>query len=309
MAIDQRKSLRRMMAAAAGVDETSVSDDRLVEFKCAVVGALSPYASAVLIDPEVGLGAFGARDAACGLLTTYEMDGYDNPRPHRMLALMAEFSVRRLRDLGSDGIKILLSYTPDDDAKWNDRKLALIERIGAECEALQMPFFLEPVGYDAQGGDSASIEYARRKPEIVLESMRELSKDIYQVDVLKVEFPVNIAYVEGSSGCRGQSAYSRAEALAWFRRVDAAAKRPYIYLSAGVTSLEFRESLQLAAEAGSRFCGVLCGRATWQDGVAVYARDGRGALDRWLETEGVANIRAVNECLRPAASLTDWGCD
>jgi len=306
LAIDQRKSLRMMIAAAAGVETEAISDAQVLEFKSAVTRALTPHASAVLIDSEFGFDAFAERDPTCGLLTTYEMDGYENPRPHRMLALMPELSVRRLRDMGSDGIKILLSYTPYDDKEWNDHKLAMIERIGAECEALDMPFFLEPVGYDVSSADVKGFEYAKRKPEIVLRTIDELSKDIYNVDVLKVEFPVNAAYVEGSSVYAGQTAYSREEALEWYRRVDTAAQRPYIYLSAGVSAPQFREQLRLSAEADSRFSGVLCGRATWQDGVPVYARHGGEALERWLSEEGVANIQAVNDCLKSARPWFEW---
>lgn len=295
MAIDQRKSLRMMIAAAAGVATEAITDAQLLEFKSAVVRVLTPHASAVLIDSEFGLGAFSERAPSCGLLSTYEMDGYENPRPHRMLALMPELSVRRMRDMGSDGVKILLSYTPYDDAEWNDHKLAMIERIGAECAALDMPFFLEPVGYDVDGLDVKGLEYAKRKPEIVLRTMEELSKDVYQVDILKVEFPVNSAYLG--------EAYSRDEALEWYRRVDAAARRPYIYLSAGVSAPQFREQLNLASAAGARYSGVLCGRATWQDGVPVYAKQGRKALEDWLTVEGARNINAVNECLR---SATPW---
>ena len=203
--------------------------------------------------------------------------------------------------MGAHGIKILLSYTPFADETSNDEKKALIERIGHECDALDMPFFLEPVGYDPAGGDMKGFEYARRKPEIAIRSMEEFSKDVYKVDVLKVEFPVNAVFVEGSGAYAGRTAYTRAQALEYFREADRAASRPYIYLSAGVSADVFTESLRLAAEAGSRFSGVLCGRATWQDGVGVFARNGRAALDRWLETEGVRNITAVNECLRAAA--------
>jgi tagatose 1,6-diphosphate aldolase len=306
LAIDQRKSLRMMIAAAAGVETEAISDSQVLEFKSAVTRILSPHASAVLIDSEFGFGAFAERDPSCGLLTTYEMDGYENPRPHRMLALMPDLSVRRLRDMGSDGVKILLSYTPYDDSDWNDHKLAMIERIGAECEALEMPFFLEPVGYDVSGSDVKSFEYAKRKPEIVLRTIEELSKDVYKVDVLKVEFPVNAAYVDGSSVYAGQAAYTRDEALEWYRRVDTAAQRPYIYLSAGVSAPHFREQLRLSAEADSRFSGVLCGRATWQDGVPLYAKQGGEALERWLSEEGVANIRAVNDCLRFASPWYAW---
>ena len=302
MAIDQRKSLRMMIAGAAGLATEAISDAQVLDFKSAVVRVLSPYASAVLIDSEFGFGAFGERAASCGLLTTYEMDGYENPRPHRMLALMPELSVRRMRDMGSDGIKILLSYTPYDDQVWNDHKLAMIERIGAECEALDMPFFLEPVGYDVNGLDVKGLEYPKRKPEIVLRTMEELSKDVYKVDVLKVEFPVNAAYVD-------RGAYSRKEALDWYRRVDAAAGRPYIYLSAGVSAEQFREQLALASESCAKYSGVLCGRATWQHGAPAYAREGaRGtggvaAQGRSSEYPGGKRIFTVRYFVAKPASV------
>lgn len=88
--------------------------------------------------------------------------------------------------------------------------------------------------------------------------------------------------------------------------MDDAARCPYIYLSAGVSAPQFREQLRLAAEAEARFSGVLCGRATWQDGVPVYAREGREALQRWLGSEGKKNIQAVNECLASAKSWETW---
>ena len=64
-----------------------------------------------------------------------------------------------------------------------------------------------------------------------------------------------------------------------FRDAAAAASKPFIYLSAGVSDAVFRESLELATEAGTTFSGVLCGRATWQEGVPVYAKEGQAALE------------------------------
>lgn len=284
-----------MIAGAAGVAANEVSDERLCEFKSAVVDVLTPYATAVLLDPEYGLEASRLRAPGCGLLLAYEADGYDNPRPHRMLALTPDFPVDRLRALGAHGIKILLSYTPFEDAAANALKCELVERIGRECEALDMPFFLEPVGYDPGGLDVSGFEYAIKKPEIVARSIKEFSKDRYKVDILKVEFPVNTALV-------GQ-AYTREAALDHFRRADAAAGRPYIYLSAGVSRAQFTASLELALEAGARFSGVLCGRATWQDGVPVYAGEGATGLRRWLRDDGIRNIEGINQYLRHA---TPW---
>jgi tagatose 1,6-diphosphate aldolase len=294
LAIDQRKSMRRMIADAAGKPIEQITDAHLIEFKSAVTQALTPHASAVLLDPEYGIEAASKRAPGCGLLIAYEMDGYENPRPHKMLALRPELSVSRIRDLGADGVKILLTYTPFEDQAANDAKHALIERIGAECEALDMPFFLEPVGYDTQGADPKSCEYARLKPEIVIGSMEEFSKPVYKVDILKVEFPVNAAYVD--------AAYTRLEALDIFRRADKSTNLPYIYLSAGVSMEQFKAQLNLAAESGACYCGVLCGRATWQEGAAAYARGGLSALSEWLTNEGVPKMKALNQCLKPARS-------
>lgn len=297
LAVDQRKSLRMMIAAAAGVPLEQISDSQLGDFKRTVVQELSTYASAVLIDPEFGQPALGQQAEGCGLLLTYEMDGYENPRPNLMLALMPEWSVRRLAEAGADGIKILLSWNPFDEAGPNDAKRVMIERIGAECHANALPFFLEPVGYDPAGRlDPKSLEYARLKPEIVIRTMQEFSDRRYHVDVLKVEFPVNVTHLG--------AAYSHDEALSFYREADRASRGiPYIYLSAGVSADDFRHALRLAAESGARFSGVLCGRATWQGGVPAFATGGAAALQAWLREDGVRNIQAVNECL---ASATPW---
>src|SRR5439155_20486943 len=121
--------------------------------------------------------------------------------------------------------------------------------------------------------------------EIVTGSMAEFTKDKYGVDVMKVEVPVNMKFVEGSKSYAGQKAYSRQEAMEHFRKAAAVATRPFIYLSAGVSNAEFNEGLALAAESGVQFNGVLCGRATWKDGIPVHAKQGAKAFEQWLQTE------------------------
>ena len=86
------------------------------------------------------------------------------------------------------------------------------------------------------------------------------------------------------------------------REAAAVATKPFIYLSAGVSNSEFTESLELAAEAGVKFNGVLCGRATWKDGIPVYAKHGPEAFRKWLQDEGVKNINNVNQRLKAATS-------
>jgi tagatose 1,6-diphosphate aldolase len=271
----------------------------LEEFKTIVARVLTPHASAILLDPEYGLPAAKARSKNAGLLLAYENSGYDNTRPGRLPDLLDIWSVRRLAAAGADCVKILLYYTPFDPAEINDIKHAWVERIGAECVAVDIPFFLEFVGYE-EGKDEKTIEYARKKPEIVTHSMEEFSKPQYAVDVLKVEVPVNMAYVAGSKACKGETAYSRDQAKDLFRKAAAVAKKPFIYLSAGVSNEVFNESLELAAESGTNFSGVLCGRATWKDGIPVYAKQGPKALEDWLNDQGVKNIKNVNERLKAA---------
>jgi tagatose 1,6-diphosphate aldolase len=299
-AMDQRGSLQKSIAAAKGIDKKEVTPEMMAEFKTAVAKVLTPYASAILLDPEFGLEAAKVRAKNCGLLLAYEKSGYDNTQPGRLPDLLPHVSVKRIADWGANAVKILMYYTPFEDARINDIKHAFIERVGAECLAYEIPFFLEFVGYDPKGGDEKSFEYAKIKPEVVARSMEEFSKLHYHVDVLKVEIPVNTEYVEGTAVYKGQKAYSKAEALEHYRRAAAAASKPFIYLSAGVSNQQFVESLHLAAEAGVDFSGVLCGRATWKDGIPVYAQKGVKALEDWLAKDGVRNINAVNEAIQAA---------
>ncbi len=299
-AMDQRGSLQKSLASARGVDSKSITPEMMSEFKVIVSKVLTPYASAILLDPEFGLDAAHARSKNAGLLLAYELSGYDNTQPGRLPDLLPHVSAKRIVDWGADAVKILIYYSPHEDAGINDIKHAFIERIGAECETLEIPFFLEFVGYDPKGGDEKGLEYAKAKPEIVKASMKEFSLPQYRVDVLKVEVPINPEFVEGSGVFKGQKAYSRAEAMTHFREAAAIATKPFIYLSAGVSNATFTESLGLAAEAGTDYSGVLCGRATWKEGIPVYAKQGAKGLEEWLQREGVKNINAVNDAIRTA---------
>ena len=302
-AMDQRGSLQKSIATAKGISPKEVTQQMMEEFKTAVSKVLTPHASAILLDPEYGLPAAAARSKNAGLLLAYEETGYDNTQPGRLPDLLPHLSVKRIVDMGADAVKILIYYTPFEDPNVNDIKHAFVERIGSECEDNQIPFFLEFVGYDPKGGDEKGLEYAKAKPEIVIGSMREFTKPHYKVDVLKVEVPVNADYVEGSSVYKGQKAQSKEEAMDLYRKAADVATKPFIYLSAGVSNAEFNESLALAAAAGTAYSGVLCGRATWKEGIPVYGKQGLQVLEDWLATEGVKNINAVNESIKPATSV------
>lgn len=300
LAIDQRGSLKKMLAAAAN---KPANEEDIVEFKKAISSELTPYASAILLDPEYGLPAAKVRNASTGLLVAYEKTGYDVTTPGRLPDLLPDWSVRRLKEEGADAIKFLLYYDIDENAEINNMKHAYMERLGSECAAEDMPLFLELVSYDATNDDVKGSEYAKVKPHKVIEMMKEFSKPEYKVDVLKVEVPVNMDYVEGFNG-DNEVVYSKTEALDIFKEQSDATKLPFIFLSGGVSAQLFQDTLVFAHEAKSTFNGVLCGRATWSKGIEPFAKDGEEKGKEWMNTVGKKNIEDLNVVLESTA--TSW---
>lgn len=296
LAIDQRGSLKKMIAAGSTTD---IGDKGIIRFKELVSEDLTPYATSILLDPEYGLPAAKVRDKDAGLLVAYEKTGYDATEPGRLPDLLPEWSVKRLKAAGADAIKFLLYYDVDEDNKINEQKHIFMERVGSECLAEDIPFFLEIVTYDAQNEDVKGTAFAKVKPHKVIEAMKEFSKPDYNVDVLKMEVPVNMNYVEGYA--EGEVVYTKQEALDYFKEQSDATDLPFIFLSAGVSAKLFQETLKFAKEAGSTFNGVLCGRATWSEGVAPFATKGEEAGRNWLRSVGKQNIEELNEVLKTTA--------
>src|SRR5579872_3019053 len=297
-AMDQRGSLKKSIGKAMGHDATN---DDLTNFKICVTEVLTPYASAILMDPEYGLPTLAHRAPGTGVLLAYEKTGYDGAIKGRLPDLLDEWSVCRLVEAGADAIKILLYYNPFDTPNITTRKQAFIERIGAECKAYDRPFFLEPLAYD-DNYDEKGLDFAKLKPKYVAKYMEEFSKERYGVDILKVEVPVNMKYVSATNSFGGgDAAYTKDEAMKLFKSASDSATKPFIYLSAGVTDEVFRETIQLAGESGANFSGVLCGRATWQDGVPIFGAQGKDALVAWLKDRGVKNIMALNDVVNKYA--------
>lgn len=296
LAFDQRGALKRMMAQFQA-SEPEVRD--IEQLKKLVSEELTPYASSILLDPEYGLPATQVRHSSTGLLLAYEKTGYDVNAKGRLPDCLVDWSAKRIKEAGAQAVKFLLYYDVDDEAYINDQKEAYIERIGSECKAEEIPFFLEILAYDDSIKDNKSKEYAKVKPRKVIEAMRVFSNERFGVDVLKVEVPVDMNYVEGFS--QGEFVYTREEAAVYFKQQDEATHLPYIYLSAGVSAQLFQETLKFAHEAGAQFNGVLCGRATWSGAVKAYIENGEEAAREWLRTEGYHNINELNHVLKETA--------
>lgn len=296
LAIDQRGALKKMMKA---LDFEPKAGD-IERFKELVSEELTPYASSILLDPEYGLPASKVRAENSGLLIAYEKTGYDATVPGRLPDLLSVWSAKRIKEQGADAVKFLLYYDVDEDKEINEQKHAFVERIGSECAAEEMPFYLELLSYDANNADNGSKEFSKVKPHKVIEMMKEFSKPRYQVDVLKVEVPVNMKYVEGFA--EGEVVYTKEEAAKYFKEQSEATNLPFIFLSAGVSASLFKDTLRFAHDAGSTFNGVLCGRATWADGVKPFVTGDEAQVRDWLQTQGRNNIEELNEVLKVTAT-------
>lgn len=291
LAIDQRGALKRLLGEDAKIED-------LEQFKVHVSEELTPYASSILLDPEYGLPATKVRAKNAGLLLAYEKTGYDASEPGRLPDLLNVWSVKRLKEAGADAVKLLVYVDIDEDKAINDQKEAFVERVGAECVAEGLPLFLEIVSYDANNADSGSEEYAKVKAHKVNDAMKKYSEPRFNVDVLKVEVPVNMNYIEGF----GEKAlFTKEEAAQAFKEQAASTNLPYIYLSAGVSADLFQKTLYFAKESGSTFNGVLCGRATWR-GATDHFAEGDDAVVEWFRTEGKANIESLNKVLDETAN-------
>ena len=299
LAIDQRGALKKMINKN---QEEEATAEQIKEFKTLVSKHLTKYSSSILLDPEYGLEASKARDKNAGLLLAYEKTGYDANAVGRLPDCLVEWSAKRLKEEGADAVKFLLYYDVDECEEINIQKKAYMERVGAECVAEDIPFFLEILSYDCKIDDNSTAEYAKVKPRKVIEAMKVFSDPRYNVDVLKVEVPVNMKFVEGFSD--GETVYTKEEAANYFKLQEESTSLPYIYLSAGVSAKLFQDTLKFAHDSGAKFNGVLCGRATWANGVEVFAKEGEKATVEWLNTIGRKNIEELNEVVEKTA--TSW---
>lgn len=303
LAIDQRGSLRKMIGAKAGIPTDQVPDEALETLKRVVTTAVAPLATAVLTDPLHGYPTSPASiPAGVGLLLALEVTGYEAAGEAERLSTLIEcWSPRRIGQSGADAVKLLLWHRHDASEATQRHQDTLVEQVGRECEDEGLPFILEVVTYPLSGQRSSSAAFAREKPEIVIDAARRFSEDRFRVDLLKLEFPGNLKYVDAYQDrpfAAGEVVHTAAEIEAYCRRLDDASRVPWVILSAGVDPEEFVENVRLANASGAS--GFLCGRAVWKHVVDYYPDE--GAMRSFCETtasEYFRRIRDANGGARP----------
>jgi sulfofructosephosphate aldolase len=253
VALDQRESLRTMLADARGGDPGPAE---VSAFKVDAARILSPHASAVLLDLESGLGpvlAADALDPGCALLVSgdrvcqprggaVETTGLDRE------PFETSWVVER-----ADAFKLLVIWRPGRGAA---RRARLVRAFLDACRAAGRPSVLEPVVRRPADVTAGDWDHAA----MVLAAARELAP--FEPDLYKAEVPT-------------QGRGTAAEITAASRELTAIVGGPWVVLSNGVPPDRFDDAVIAACEGGAS--GFLAGRAIWsaslgEEDIAAHLR-------------------------------------
>ncbi|MGA9533287.1 MAG: tagatose 1,6-diphosphate aldolase, partial [Anaerolineales bacterium] len=225
-ALDHRGSLRRALQPD---EPKSVSYDRMMSYKLKLLKHLGPHSSAVLIDPIYGAaGALskGAISGHQGFLVSLEATGYDDQEGDRLTSAADGWGVEKIKRMGASAVKILLYYNPGSSTAGDQEEF--LRRSADACQKHDIPLLVEPMTYNIVGGPKkGTAEFAKRKPEMVIETARRLCP--LGMDVLKAEFPDDPDHEQDESAMAEHC-----------RQLTEAAGIPWVLLSAGVGYDKFK---------------------------------------------------------------------
>lgn len=263
VAIDHQDALRRALNPES---PESVNDFDVLFFKRQVINAMSDELSGVLLDPIYG--AFQAIKSSTlgskGLLVELEKADYQmNPMPLDV-EIDPDWSVAKIKRMNADGVKLFFYYNPFQE-EHAQRQDTIVKQVAEECTQLEIPFYAEPIIYDAPDKTKAVVEFAKRITAL-------------GVDVLKLEFPVDVAKEQ-------DQAVWQAACEAITNSIDI----PWVLLSAGVSFEMFARQLEVACKAGAS--GFIVGRALWGDAAQINDADERL---RWLQKTGQQRLQLLN---------------
>ena len=255
-AMDHRSGLITMLEDA---QHEVPGYDEIVRLKLDMCSTMGEISSGILLDPEYGAAqciAGNSLSGRTGLLVAVEATGYQKDPTGRITALLKDWSVEKIKRMGASAVKILVYYRPDIK-KLAAKQLKIIADVAEDCNKYDIPLLVEPKTYRVEGEVRDSSEFARRLPEMVIETARQITE--LPVDVLKAEFPADVKYEKDAAKLAG-----------YCQGLDAASRIPWVILSAGVDYDTFKQQVTIACRAGAS--GFLGGRAVWQEALEISGR-------------------------------------
>ena len=261
----------------------------LKTFKKSIISSLGDYASTVLIDSNFGPSLISSFPKKCLPMMAFEADVYHISDKDRITKLPDNISISDFSKIGYKVLKFFMYYAPNDDSEINNQKQKIIENIGKECVANNISFLMEPLVYDPFK-KPGSLDYAFLKPKLVEQATKIFSHPKFNINILKVEVPVDLSFVEGF----GDPIMKQSDAIKCFKEASkAAGDIPLLYLSAGVSFEWFKASISMAIEAEVNCSGFMCGRAIWSEAINIFGEKGESGLNDWLKTIGKNRLQEL----------------
>ncbi|WP_371156505.1 tagatose 1,6-diphosphate aldolase [Jannaschia sp. 2305UL9-9] len=253
-AVDQRPPIKGPIAEAHGGEAPW---DKVAEVKTALMEALQPTSTAMLLDPHYAI-PHGWRgfDVRKGLIVTLEDSLFRETGQGRFSSEIDDWSVGKIKRMGGDAVKVLAWYRPDISEEVRRAQEDFVKRTGDLCARHDIPFLFELLVHPIESDTEQTSEYtemATKHADHVLASVEAFAGADYGVDVFKLESPVPAKGITAGDG----------DIQALFDEMGRLAGRPWVMLSAGAGKADFRSVLEYAYGAGAS--GYLAGRAIWLD--------------------------------------------
>lgn len=286
VALDQNSSMITMIKDSLKKkgENREPSFAEMVEAKVMLARALSPAASAVLVDAYYGCWNTVAslslpRDV--GLLIRVERSGGGkNSRGAPLGAIEPGWGVAKIKRFGADAVKLLAQFEPTEPES-AEHQFNLIRNVYDDCQKHDILMLLETVAFPLDGEKKDSKSFVERKAQTVIDSAQQLSR---WCDVYKAEFPGTFKH-ETDTQLQDN-----------LRKLDAASERPWVLLSAGVDFPDYKKQVEMAMKAGAS--GVLGGRAFWKE---YFLQEGLQAREKFAQGECIQRVRQIDELVKSQA--------
>lgn len=282
LALDQsnsfKKALRAMHEKAGKPAEPAY--DEILGVKLEMVKALSSYSSAVLLDVM-----FGARQAVASFCLPKSVGLIVRSEASKDAGLPSEYepgwSVEKIKRMGASAVKLLV-YLDTEDKQNVKAQIAFVERVAKDCRDNDILLMTEELSFPRKGEEKTSPSYTARKVKNILEATKLIGP---HTDILKLEFP---GFIKTDSPAQMEENLGR---------LNEAAIRPWVLLSAGEKFDLFLKQVELAMKAGCS--GYMAGRAIFNE----YFEQAGGAQERakFLATTGVERMKALNKVVEAHA--------
>jgi tagatose 1,6-diphosphate aldolase len=274
-ALDQSNSFKKALRALAEKlgKPAEPTYEQIRDAKIEMVKVLSPLSSAVLLDVN-----FGARQALNSLAFPKTVGLIVRSEASKDPGIPSEYepgwSVEKIKKMGGSAVKLLI-YMDVEDAAFTKAQLAFAEKLHKACQENDILLMTEELSFPRKGEDKKTPSYKARKIKNIVESTKLIGP---LTDILKLEYPANMG---------DDSEQQQVENLA---RLNEAAIRPWVLLSAGEKFEIFAKQVELAMKAGCS--GYMAGRAIFNE---YFEQTTPEARHKFLQTTAMDRMKLLNK--------------